>query len=276
MSPATKVAAMLVMAATAAGVVAGEIPKSLSSEHDRIVVSHRPQGATSAAFQLHYFCLQGLGELPRLILEISQTPYDSVMYFTTKEYKSFAPFGQMPVLHVKKDDGSEAWLAQSGAIVRYLSKKLGLSGATEEEESMVDMVFEGSKDIMGKKPAVHEAVDSDSTDAQRLRMYLEKSEGLLGSKQYFVGDKLTYADVGMFHALYTLQEVGDKYLDRAGYKSLSAFVTRMASLPSLSAYLSSERRVPLTEKELGKGSDKYIYTRELPEGMIREEGKKEL
>ena len=28
--------------------------------------------------------------------------------------------------------------------------------------------------------------------------------------------------------------------------------------------------------QLGKGSDKYIYTRELPEGMIREEGKKEL
>ncbi|EKX49731.1 hypothetical protein GUITHDRAFT_67611 [Guillardia theta CCMP2712] len=163
------------------------------------------------------------------------------MYFTTKEYKSFAPFGQMPVLHVKKDDGSEAWLAQSGAIVRYLSKKLGLSGATEEEESMVDMVFEGSKDIMGRKAAVHEGLESTLPDVLTLRMHLEKSEGLLGSKQYFVGDRLTYADVGMFHALYTLQEVGDKYLDRAGYKSLSAFVTRMASLPSLSAYLSSER-----------------------------------
>ena len=40
----------------------------------------------------------GLGELPRLMLEVTGTAYDSVMYFDTKEYKDIGPFGQMPLL----------------------------------------------------------------------------------------------------------------------------------------------------------------------------------
>ena len=49
--------------------------------------------------ELHYFCLRGLGEIPRLMLELAEAPYDSVMYFSreAKEYKDYAPFGQMPV-----------------------------------------------------------------------------------------------------------------------------------------------------------------------------------
>ena len=37
--------------------------------------------------ELHYFCLRGLGELPRLMLEVTGTAYDSVMYFDSKEYR---------------------------------------------------------------------------------------------------------------------------------------------------------------------------------------------
>jgi glutathione S-transferase len=33
------------------------------------------------------------------MLELADVPYDSVMYFSreTKEYKEYAPFGQMPL-----------------------------------------------------------------------------------------------------------------------------------------------------------------------------------
>jgi hypothetical protein len=52
-----------------------------------------------AGAELHYFFLRGLGEVPRLMLELADVPYDSVMYFSreTKEYKEYAPFGQMPL-----------------------------------------------------------------------------------------------------------------------------------------------------------------------------------
>ena len=60
------------------------------------LLSRAPAGAGA---ELHYFYLRGLGEVPRLMLELAEVPYDSVMYFSreTKEYKEYAPFGQMPL-----------------------------------------------------------------------------------------------------------------------------------------------------------------------------------
>ena len=61
-----------------------------------------------AGAELHYFYLRGLGEVPRLMLELAEVPYDSVMYFSreTKEYKEFAPFGQMPLYRSVLSPGS--------------------------------------------------------------------------------------------------------------------------------------------------------------------------
>ena len=103
--------------------------------------------------ELHYFFLRGLGEVPRLLLELTQTPYDSVMYFSRKdpkdkEYKAIAPFGQMPLY--TDDELGGTWLAQQGAIVRHIARRLGLGGKTSKDEALIDMLFEGAKDIQGK------------------------------------------------------------------------------------------------------------------------------
>ena len=69
------------------------IPKEMAVDHPRVISRARFAGKNQPPKELHYFCLQVLGELPRLLLEVSQTPYDSVMYFGKGEYKEFAPFG---------------------------------------------------------------------------------------------------------------------------------------------------------------------------------------
>ena len=51
------------------------------------MLQHRPEGVPFEGVELHYFCLRGLGELPRLMLEVTGTAYDSVMYFDSKEYR---------------------------------------------------------------------------------------------------------------------------------------------------------------------------------------------
>ena len=79
--------------------------------------------------ELHYFCLRGLGEIPRLILELVGAPYDSVMYFAgppKKEYKDYAPFGQMPIYTDKSLSGR--FVAEQGAIVRHIGRATGLAG----------------------------------------------------------------------------------------------------------------------------------------------------
>eukprot|EP00960_Hanusia_phi_P000447 12258-Hanusia_phi.AAC.1 len=49
-------------------------PSSVYEDLDRIVLKFRPEGAGEARYELHYFCLQLFGELPRLVLEVTQTP----------------------------------------------------------------------------------------------------------------------------------------------------------------------------------------------------------
>lgn len=103
--------------------------------------------------ELHYFFLRGLGEVPRLLLELTQTPYDSVMYFSRKNpkektYKAIAPFGQMPLY--TDDELQGTFLAQQGAIVRHIAKRLGLGGKNNKDEATIDMLYEGAKDIQGE------------------------------------------------------------------------------------------------------------------------------
>ena len=74
-----------------------DAPKGLAADYPRVVCKARFPGKDQPPKELHYFCLQGLGELPRLLLEASETPYDSIMYFGKGEYKEFAPFGMLPV-----------------------------------------------------------------------------------------------------------------------------------------------------------------------------------
>ena len=137
-----------------------------------VLLRHRPEGAPFEGVELHYFCLRGLGELPRLMLEVTGTAYDSVMYFDTKEYKDIGPFGQMPLL---KDPpnlgghlGTGGWLPQSSTIVRHIARVNGLDAPDDPlRQARIDFIFEGSKDIAGKKAIAHITSDDGSQDFAR-------------------------------------------------------------------------------------------------------------
>ena len=222
------------------------IPKGLMDEFPRVVAKARFSGKDQAPKELHYFCLRGLGELPRLLLEASETPYDSIMYFGKGEYKEFAPFGQLPVYKGSElDDG----LAQSGSICRHIARETGLDGDTPSEQAKQDMVSELAKDISGKKEVVH----ADGPLDPKYEGLLQGASKLLKASGgvYFSGSKLGYGDVCMFHSLHTIEEIKPGFLKSWG--DLEAFVNRIASLPPIHQYLNSPRRVPLTENELGKG-----------------------
>eukprot|EP01051_Picozoa_sp_SAG22_P030819 SAG22_NODE_12158_length_454_cov_0.870423_1_plen_71_part_10 len=56
--------------------------------------------------------------------------------------------------------GDDFYLAQSSTIVRYLASKNGMDGNDGHQTdpahaARIDMVYEGSKDIAGKKSAIY-------------------------------------------------------------------------------------------------------------------------
>lgn len=220
-------------------------PAGLDSAHHRVVCRARFEGKDQPPKELHYFCLRALGELPRLLLEVSQTPYDSVMYFDSKEFKDIAAFGQMPLY--KGPELGGVVLAQSGSICRHVAREVGMAGSTVEQQALFDMIFEYGKDLMSNKEAIHKAGDLEV----RPRALLEKGQEMLGKSggPYFSGKVLGYGDISVFHSLQTFEESKPGFLKP--WPKLESFREAVAAVPAMAAYLASPRRVPLTANEVG-------------------------
>ena len=92
--------------------------------------------------QLVYFDMRGRAELPRLIMHAAGQPFDDIVTEDKSEFESSLLFGQLPLLM----DG-DVKIVQSGAIVRYLVKKLGMCGKSEQDALLCDQLYEGTEDI---------------------------------------------------------------------------------------------------------------------------------
>ena len=133
-----------------------ELPPALQSDQDAVVVRHRPEGATSAPSTLEYFVLRGPAEVCRLMLEVTATPYDGIMYFdggragltqTPWDVRKLdSQLGYMPI-YTGPELPPGMQLSESGAIVRHLARQNGLDGADAGERCQADMIFEASKGI---------------------------------------------------------------------------------------------------------------------------------
>jgi len=195
------IAAAATLAAASALASCEPAPKGLMAQRKASVV-HRAGVGTSEPLILEYFALQALGEVPRLILEVTGLPYDCVFHFADGEWRSRAPFGQLPLLH----DG-DLHICQSRAIVRYLARKACIDGSTETEKVAVDEWCEFHRDLNDKRKAVHDL--SNHADAPQLKKMLDRAEARLskGDGVHFVGGSLTVADVLMFSTLHTVEEL---------------------------------------------------------------------
>lgn len=240
--------------------MAAEVPTKLWVERPPVVCHARFDDNNDAPKTLHYFAIQGLGELPRLCLEYTQTPYDSVMYFGTPNiYKEFAPFGQLPCYQDPDAVGESVYVAQSAAICRHIARETGIDGSNGKERALQDMLWEAGKDVLDKKSSLH-ASEADT----KLEGILNGLIALQEAEDCLVeGKKLGYGEIGVFHALHTFHCIKPDFLDR--YLGLKKFVDMVVKIPAIDNYLNSPRRLPLTKNEVGLGNtglDGYAYISE--------------
>jgi len=94
----------------------------------------------SGPVKLVYFDLRARGELPRLIMHAAGQPFEDSN--DKAAHEAFLPFGQVPLLI----DGDRK-IVQSSTIARYLAKRLGLAGKSEDEEVLCDQFHEGTEDL---------------------------------------------------------------------------------------------------------------------------------
>ncbi|XP_068020816.1 glutathione S-transferase 2-like [Melanerpes formicivorus] len=153
---------------------------------------------------LGYWDIRGLAHAIRLLLEYTGTPYQEKRYvfgpapdydrsdWTKEKEKLGLDFPNLPYLI----DGTVK-LTQSNAILRYIARRHNMCGETEQERMDVDMLENHLMDFQRNIGDLCYSPDFEKLKPEYLEQLpgkLRELSRFLGSRQWFVGDKLTYVD----------------------------------------------------------------------------------
>jgi glutathione S-transferase len=201
--------------------------------------------------KLTYFAARGRAEPARLMLELSGAPYEynavPVEEWMAPESKERwlqrTPFGQLPYL----EDGPVS-LCQSGAIHRYLARKLGLYGESIEECARIDEVYETAGDILFDLAGFHwnkefhakraEHREATRTKLDRLQAYFTRTRA--DADHWVRPGRYTLADVMMAFILETVLPIHPGLVEE--FPELHRFMTAFFSADRVREYVRSERR----------------------------------
>lgn len=223
-------------------------------------------------YELFYWpTIPGRGEFVRLALEYAGADYVDVARKDEKAVlslisardearPSFAP----PYLR----DG-DLVVGQVAAILLYLGPKLGLTPANEADALWTHQIQLTLTDLVAEAHDTHHPValgdyyeDQKAEAKKRAKEFRKKRmpkffswlETILernpAGPDWLVGDAVTYADLSAFQVvtglLYAFPKSAAVTLE--GMPKLAALAVRVSELPTLKAYLESERRLPFNEQ----------------------------
>ncbi|XP_046572553.1 glutathione S-transferase A4-like [Haliotis rubra] len=210
-----------------------------------------------ATVRLTYFDGRGLAEGVRLLLAACGIEFTETLLQERQEYEKLLEdgkliFHQVPLLEI---DGLE--LVQTPAIVRYVARKGGLDGHSNEEKSKIDMFYEGTRDFYSyflKIGFLDPKEVLATAKAKALPRYLPIFDQVLkkNGTGFLVGDSMSLADIGLIEVLLSVTEYfGEETL--SDYPSLKAFKSMMVSQERIAAFLKGP------QKKRGN-TDAYVAT----------------
>ncbi|WAR25560.1 SCR11-like protein [Mya arenaria] len=163
------------------------------------------------------------------------------------------PLEALPVLEI---DGKK--FCQSIAIVHYLAREFGLMGSNNMEALVIEELLEIFTEITIKHlmKMYHEKDHEKKVDLMKtiketvMPRYIAFIEERLkennGGKGFYVGDKVSVADLALYNTMFNLKKsMGKEGQDPfEGSNLLNAFYERVASLPNIAAW---EKARPQTD-----------------------------
>ena len=215
--------------------------------------------------RLLYFDAKGAAEISRILLKVARIDFDDVRFPITfkpdggmeaNEYNEAktrgdlaANLNRVPILQL-----DDVQIGQSKAIERYIAKKCRLMGSNDEESALIDCIAEHVRDIKDRfvkvvseagkfrSPERSEATKKWLTDGE-YSQWLTKLEASLShhphhNKDYAVGNRLTYADISIWHLVCEFYE--DKEASRAAtkqFKRIDKIVQMVGDNPDIKKWL---------------------------------------
>ncbi|OPJ88987.1 glutathione S-transferase 2 [Patagioenas fasciata monilis] len=198
---------------------------------------------------LGYWDARGLTNPIRLLLEYTGTPYEERQYrlgpgpdfdqseWTNEKEKLGLDFPNLPYLI----DGNTK-LTQSNAILRYIARKHNMCGETEEEWQHVDLLENQITDLRTNFIMLCYSPDFEKLKPgymEQLPAKLQKLSQFLGSRKWFVGDKITFVDFLVYDVLDQQRMFAPDCPELQG--NLGQFLQRFEALEKVSAYMRSGR-----------------------------------
>lgn len=206
-------------------------------------------------YKLTYFNSKGRAEATRLVFAAAGVPYEDCRVdgagFQKLKASGKLPFGQLPILEV---DGKV--LGQSNSIFKYVARETGFAPSDSYGLAVADMIVDGVVDVMSKvmKFAFEKDEETKKTLAKPfyekdLPVALAYFEQILKSNggKYFVGDKMTYADVmfcGSVDVLF-LERKEDVPSALNGFPLLKDLFSSFLSNPGIKEWLSKRPTTPM-------------------------------
>eukprot|EP00058_Branchiostoma_floridae_P019861 XP_002605351.1 hypothetical protein BRAFLDRAFT_212635 [Branchiostoma floridae] len=186
-------------------------------------------------YKLTYFKARGVAEFARLLFAAGGLEYEDVRVEGEQwqQLKPKTPMGQLPILEV---DG--AMICQSKAIGRLIAKKIGLLGKTNMDQARADMLLDGGMDV--GKLFTEMVMEKDASKKKEfgekhLPPFLALYEGFAGDNGHFVGDSLTWSDIGFFNMMDFITAEYPGALD--GYCKLNKVIDIVKSNPGVAKWL---------------------------------------
>ncbi|KAE8972449.1 hypothetical protein PR001_g26490 [Phytophthora rubi] len=199
-----------------------------------------------AQLKLTYFAGPGRAELSRLILSAGNVSFEDERLDRDSflKLKPTLPLGQVPVLEV---DGTT--YSQSMAIARYAAKLSGLYPQDPLECLRVDMASESLVDVKTLVTEITYRTPEEAAKAEKTKKLLEESvpktlkllESFVHQGPFFLGDKMTYADLQLFDMVKNALVNFDGF-SMDTYPKLTALVSKVEGNANVAAYLAKHQK----------------------------------
>lgn len=221
-------------------------------------------------YQLYYWpTIQGRGEFVRLALEEAQAGYVDVARQKNGIDKMMKMMAQAPTPSFAPPFlvAGELTIGQSANILLFLGAAHGLAPRAQAGRLWVSQLQLTIADVVAEAHDTHHPISSSDYyedqkqeakkraadfTARRIPKYFDYFEKVLAAAGggYFLGKRVSYADLSMFQLMSGLRYAFPKAMARIEpvYPRLAALCGQVAQRPNIAAYLASKRRIPFSEE----------------------------
>jgi len=219
---------------------------------------------------LGYWDIRGFAQPIRFLLETAGAEYKEEFYseegppgYSKESWFTVKPtlpldFPNLPYLY----DG-DVKITQSISILRYLGRKFGFEGKTEEEKVRIDLIEQQVVDWRNEATTIF--YDDKYEDLigpwkEGLKEKLTSLSKFLGDREYLSGAGISYVDFLTFE-WFEINEAAIPLMMEDANENLKNYCQRIRELPAIIKYMSSDKYMswPFTNphaKILGRYSEK--------------------